>query len=287
MADMAPRLSVLQRSSLNWRIAAYTLMLLFTVLTVFPLTWLFYSSLKPHAEIMLHPMALPRAPSLDNYFRAWTMGSLGISLVNSFIYTICSTLITLFLALGAAFGITKFGFKKSAAFFTAVFAMGLMIAVHAVIIPLFILERTVGILNHRIGVILPYVAFDLPMSVMIAISYVRGIPGALIESAEIDGAKYRYVFWKMIVPLSTPVIATMVILSFLRHWNEFLFVFVFTTKVALKSLPVAITQFAGRQNIEYGLQYASLVIGILPMIIFYFCFHAQLIKGFGEGALKE
>jgi raffinose/stachyose/melibiose transport system permease protein len=276
----------LQRSPVSWRLSAYILMLLFTVLTVFPLVWLFYSSLKPHAEIMLHPMALPRSPSLDNYLRAWTMGSLGISLVNSFIYTISATLITLFLALAAAFGITKFGFK-SAAFFTGAFALGLMIAVHAVIIPLFILERMLGILNRRIGVILPYIAFDLPMSVMIAISYVRGIPDALIESSQIDGAKYRYVFWQMIVPLSTPVIATMVILSFLRHWNEFLFVFVFTTRAAMKSLPVAITQFAGRQNIEYGLQYASLVIGILPMIIFYFCFHAQLIKGFGEGALKE
>jgi raffinose/stachyose/melibiose transport system permease protein len=262
-------------------------MLAFTVLTVFPLAWLFYSSFKPHAEIMLHPLGLPRAPSLNNYIRAFTMGSLGISLVNSFIYTISATLITLFLSLAAAFGITKFNYKKSAAFFTAMFALGLMIAVHAVIIPLFLLERTVGILNRRIGVILPYVAFDLPMSIMIAISYIRGIPDAFIESAEIDGAKYRYVFWKMIVPLSTPVIATMVILSFLRHWNEFLFVFVFTTKVALKSLPVAITQFAGRQNIEYGMQYTSLVVGILPMILFYFFFHSQLIKGFGEGALKE
>ncbi|WP_425329144.1 hypothetical protein [Treponema phagedenis] len=77
------------------------------------------------------------------------------------------------------------------------------------------------------------------------------------------------------------------ILSFLHHWNEFLFVFVFTTKAALKSLPVAITQFAGRLNIDYGLQYASLVIGVVPMILFYIIFHAQLIKGFGEGALKE
>jgi raffinose/stachyose/melibiose transport system permease protein len=162
-----------------------------------------------------------------------------------------------------------------------------MITVHAVIIPLFLVEVKVGIINRRIGVILPYIAFDLPMSVMIAISYVRSIPDALVEAAEIDGAKYRYVFWKMIVPLSTPVIATMLILSFLRHWNEFLFVFVFTTKAAMKSLPVAITLFAGRNNIEYGLQYASLVIGIIPMIIFYFFFHTQLIKGFGEGALKE
>jgi raffinose/stachyose/melibiose transport system permease protein len=280
------RIAKLYRPPLNWRLAAYILMFFFTVLTVFPLVWLAYSSLKPHAEIMLHPLALPRRPSFDNYLRAWSMGNLGISLVNSFIYTITATLATLFLALAAAFGLTKFNFK-SAAFFTGAFALGLMIAVHAVIIPLFILERMVGIINRRIGVILPYVAFDLPMSVMIAISYVKGIPGAIIESAEIDGAKYRYIFWKMIVPLSTPVIATMVILSFLRHWNEFLFVFVFTTRMNLKSLPVAITQFAGRLNIEYGLQYASLVIGILPMMIFYFCYHSQLIKGFGEGALKE
>jgi raffinose/stachyose/melibiose transport system permease protein len=149
------------------------------------------------------------------------------------------------------------------------------------------MQARLGLINRRIGIILPYMAFDLPMSVMIAISFIKGIPNALLESAEIDGAKYRYVFWKMIVPLSTPVIATISILSFLRHWNEFLFVFVFTTRAAMRSLPVAITQFAGRQNIEFGLQYASLVIGILPMIIFYIFFHSQLIKGFGEGSLKE
>jgi raffinose/stachyose/melibiose transport system permease protein len=261
-------------------------MLGFAVLTVFPLVWLAYSSLKPHAEIIQNPLGLPRHPSFDNYIRAWSMGGLGVSLLNSFIYTVTATLSTLFLALAAAFGITKFPFK-SKSFFTAAFAVGLMITVHAVIIPLFLVEVKIGIINRRIGVILPYIAFDLPMSVMIAISYVKGIPDALIESAEIDGAKYRTVFWRMILPLSAPVIATMVILSFLRHWNEFLFVFIFTTKTALKSLPVAITQFAGRQNIEYGLQYASLVIGILPMIVFYFFFHAQLIKGFGEGSLKE
>jgi raffinose/stachyose/melibiose transport system permease protein len=283
MAENMPRLRM---APLYWRITAYILMAAFAILTIFPLVWLFYSSLKPHGEIIMHPLGLPLAPSLDNYFRAWERGDLGIALMNSVIYTIIATTATLFLALAAAFGITKFPFKSSA-FFTGAFAVGLMITVHAVIIPLFLAEVKAGIVNRRIGVILPYIAFDLPMSVMIAISYVRGIPNALIESAEIDGAKYRYVFWKMIVPLSIPVIATMAILSFLRHWNEFLFVFVFTTKAAMKSLPVAITLFAGRNNIEYGLQYASLVIGIIPMIIFYFFFHTQLIKGFGEGALKE
>ena len=278
--------NTLKRAPLKWKIGAYILMLVFAILTVFPLIWLLYSSFKLNAEIVLHPLGFPRSPTFYNYTESWAKGHLGTALINSFIYTISATVSTMLLAMAAAFGLTKFSFK-STKFFTSAFALGLMISVHAVIIPLFQLEAKLGITNTRLGVIIPYIAFDLPLSVMIAVSYVRGIPNAIIESAEIDGAKYRYVFWMMIMPLSVPVIATMVILSFLRHWNEFLFVFVFTTKLALKSLPVAITQFAGRMNIDYGLQYASLVVGVLPMILFYIVFHAQLIRGFGEGALKE
>ena len=276
----------LKKAPPAWRASAYAIMIAFALLTVFPLLWLGYSSLKPNAEIVKHPLALPQAPSLRNYVQAWTMGGLGISLLNSFVYTIAATASTLLLALSAAFGLAKFPFK-SARFFTSAFAVGLMITVHAVIVPLFLLEVRLGLINKRLGVVLPYIAFNLPMSILIALSFVRGIPDALIESAEIDGARYRRIFWGLILPLSGPVVTTMAILSFLQHWNEFLFVFIFTTKAALKSLPVAITQFAGRQNIEYGLQYASLVIGILPMICFYFLFHEQLKKGFGEGALKE
>lgn len=278
--------NTLKRAPLKWKIGAYILMFVFAILTVFPLIWLLYSSFKLNAEIVLHPLGFPRSPTFYNYTESWAKGHLGTALINSFIYTISATVSTMLLAMAAAFGLTKFSFK-STKFFTSAFALGLMISVHAVIIPLFQLEAKLGITNTRLGVIIPYIAFDLPLSVMIAVSYVRGIPNAIIESAEIDGAKYRYVFWMMIMSLSVPVIATMVILSFLRHWNEFLFVFVFTTKLALKSLPVAITQFAGRMNIDYGLQYASLVVGVLPMILFYIVFHAQLIRGFGEGALKE
>lgn len=280
------RQSRLSVAPFGWRISAYTVMLLFTVITVFPLLWLGYSSLKPNAEIILRPLGLPQAPSFDNYIRAWGMGDLGTALLNSLIYTGVSTVATVLLALSAAFGLSKFSFK-STKFFTGAFTLGLMLTVHAVIIPLFLAETKVGIINTRIGVILPYIAFNLPMSILIALGYMKGIPDPLIESAEIDGAKYGQIFWSLIMPLSAPVATTMAILSFLQNWNEFLFVFIFTTKRVLKSLPVAITQFAGRQNIEYGLQYASLVIGILPMFLFYILFHDQLVKGFGEGALKE
>jgi raffinose/stachyose/melibiose transport system permease protein len=278
--------SAMGKAPVSWRAASYALMLIFAVITIFPLLWLSYSSLKPNMEIMQRPLALPRSPTLNNYAVAWEMAGLGQALLNSAFYSISSTVLGVFIALGAAYGLAKFPFR-SRNFFISSFALGLMLTVHAVIIPLFLVEVKLGIVNTRLGIILPYVAFSLPMSIMIALSFVRGIPDALLESAEIDGAKYRYIFWRMIVPLSTPVIATMGILSFLGHWNEFLFVFVFTSSQALKSLPPAITIFAGKRTTEYGLQYAALVIGFLPMLIFYIAFHSQLIKGFSEGALKE
>ena len=278
--------SPLRRAPLPWRIGAYILMLAFAVLTIFPLVWLFYSSLKPNMEIMQHPLALPRNPTLRNYAVAWEMAGLSSALLNSAFYTVTSTVATVFIALAAAFALAKFPFK-SKRFFTGAFALGLMLTVHAVIIPLFLVEARIGLVNTRLGIILPYIAFGLPLSVMIALAYVRGIPDSIIESAEIDGARYRSIFWRIIAPLSTTVLTTMAILSFLSHWNEFLFVFVFTSSAALKSLPPAITIFAGKRMTEYGLQYAALVIGILPMLLFYLCFHSQLIKGFGEGALKE
>jgi raffinose/stachyose/melibiose transport system permease protein len=276
----------LHKAPAGWRMTALVVMVTFAVLTIYPLVWLLLSSFKLNAEIVLNPLGIPAAPTLENYTRAWTLGNLGTALWNSFLYSILATVGTVLLALAAAFAIAKFPFK-SAKFYLGAFTVGLMLTIHAGVIPLFLVESRLGLLNTWPGVILPYIAYNLPLTILIALGYLRGIPDAILESAEMDGAKYGRIFWALIVPLSAPVVATMTILSFLQNWNEFFFVFVFTTKVALKSLPVAITQFAGRLNVDYGLQYAALVIGILPMIVFYLVFHKQLKKGFGEGALKE
>lgn len=270
----------------RWKTIAYILMITFTILTVFPLLWLFYSSFKPHSEILTSPLALPKNPTVMNYVNAWKMGNLGVAVFNSIFYTGVATVATLFLAMAAAFGLTKFPYK-SKNFIYGAFTLGLLIAVQAVIVPLFIMESKMRIINTRLGVILPYIAFDLPMSILIAYSYIRSLPDALIEAATIDGANYFQVFFKIVFPCSVPVAATMVILSFLRHWNEFMFVFILTTGNSKRSLPVALNNFAGRLNVEYGMQFGALVIAIVPMIVFYFIFHNQLIKGFGEGALKE
>lgn len=270
----------------GWRVVAYAFLGFFTLLTLLPLAWMFFSSFKTQGDIMIRPLAFPLSPTLENYFLAWELGSMGRSFISSIIYTGVGTVGTVGLSMAAGFALTKFGYKSSR-FYFSFFMLGLLITVNAVIAPLYYLETRIGLYNTYAGVISPYIAFGMPMGVLLACSYVRGIPNALIEAASIDGAGYIRIFAAVIVPVSIPVISTISVLTFLRNWNEFILVFILTRGEGMRSLPVAINSFAGRLVSNYGLQLAALTLGTIPMILFYIATHNLLIKGFGEGALKE
>ncbi len=268
------------------RVVAYVVMILFTILTIGPLVWLFYSSFKLNSDIMQSTLGLPLHPTLENYARAWKLGQMGILLINSVIYTGVATAATVFLGVSTGYAFAKFHFRITA-FLYFFILLGLLITVQSVLAPLFIVETRLGIADTRLGVIVPYVAFGLPVAIYLATSYVAGIPSSLEESAVIDGASYLRIFWSIILPVSRPVVATMTILTFLSNWNEFVLILVLTSRSSLRSLPVGINAFAGVFNVDYGLQFAALVIGTIPMIIFYIFFHERLAQGFAEGALKE
>lgn len=275
-----------KRISTGWTIFSYAFLILFTLVTLVPIVWMSYSSFKLNGDILLDPMGLPKNPTLANYQKAFKYGNIFNAFKNSLIYTLVATSLTVLLSLSAGFALTKFG-KKSSKFYSALFTLGLLITVNSVITPLFIMETSTGLYNTRLGVILPYIAFGLPMSVLIATSFIHGIPDALIEAAVIDGATYIRIFFQIILIISTPVIGTIAILQFLNNWNEFLLVFTLTSGENMRSLPVTINSFAGRLNQDYGLQFAALVIGTLPMLVFYFLAHNAIVTGFGEGAIKE
>jgi raffinose/stachyose/melibiose transport system permease protein len=269
-----------------WRVFAYSVMAIFTLLTVGPLAWLTYSSFKPHPDIVANMLALPRTFHIENYVRAWTIGKLGGLILNSIFYSAVSTCITVFLALASGYGFAKFGYKISK-YFYAFFIMGLLITAHSVLVPLFVMETKLGIDDTRFGVILPYVGFGLPFMVYLATSYIRGIPDSMEEAAIIDGSSYLQVFWTIIRPMSGPVVATMLIFDFLSKWNEFVFVFVLTSRQEIRSLPVGVNAFVGGMSRDFGLLFAALVIATIPMIIFYIIFREQLARGFAAGAVKE
>ncbi len=275
-----------QQFHISWRAVAYIIMIGFTLLTVGPLVWLLYSSFKPHPEIVRNIFSLPTEVFVENYTRAWKLGNLGIYSLNSIFYSVTATLFSTLLALSAGYGIAKFGYKISGPIYFF-FMMGLLLTVHSILVPLFVMETKLGLDNTRLGVLLPYIAFRLPFLVFLATSYIKGLPTQIEEAAIIDGAGYMQIFWYVILPISRPVIATMLIFCFLGNWNEFAFVFVLTSKTVLRTLPVGINAFAGGMTRDYGMQFAALVIGTLPMIVFYIFFNKRIVEGFAAGALKE
>lgn len=270
----------------SWKILAYAVLLFFTILTVVPLIWLMYSSLKSNAEIVQNVFAFPKKINISNYVRVWKLAHIGTLFMNSIIYSGVSTVITVYLATSAGYAFSKFNFKVSK-YLYSFFLMGLLITVHAVLVPLFLLENFLHIDNTRLGVILPYVAFGLPFMIYLSTSYIKGIPDALVEAAIMDGATHIKILHRVIFPISRPIITTMTIFTFLANWNEFVFVLVLTSKESIKSLPLGINAFAGGMARNFGLLFAALSIATIPMIAFYVVFYKKIIEGFAAGAIKE
>ncbi|HHT79722.1 MAG TPA: carbohydrate ABC transporter permease [Spirochaetales bacterium] len=265
---------------------SYLLMITFTLLTIIPLTWMILSAFKPHALIVRHPLSPPMSWYIENFTLAWTQGHLGIYFINSTIYSLVATFFTVLFAMSSGYALSKFHYKSSR-FVSLLYTLGLLITVHSVIVPLFIMETKLGLSNTRLGVILPYIAFGLPFQVFLATTYIKGIPDAMQESAIIDGADFIQIFLRIIIPVATPIISTMFIYTFLGNWNEFILVLTLTSDLTVRSLPVGINSFAGGMSRDYGLQFAALVIGTVPMIIFYLIFKDKIAQGFAAGALKE
>lgn len=222
-----------------------------------------------------------------NYTSAWKRGTLGIKFVNSLIYTIVSTTLVVFLGLMLGYGVTKFKYAKIAAFVSGLIAVGYLLDVNQVIVPLFLMLTNLHLTNTHIGVILVYTAFGLPMAVMLSSTFIRGLPDSLIESAYIDGATPFRTFVSIIIPMTIPVIVTISIMTALGIWNEFLLVLVIATKDTTVSLPVGVSSFASRTGIQLGWQIAALIIATLPVLVVYFACQKKLAEGVAGGAIKE
>ncbi len=222
-----------------------------------------------------------------NYTSAWSRGELGMKFVNSIIYTLISTFLVVLLGLMLGYGTTKFKYKKVSAIIAAAIGLGYLLDVNQLLVPLFLMLTKMHLTNTHVGIILVYVAFGLPMSVMLSSTYIRGLPYSLVESAYIDGATPFKTFIAIIVPMTVPVIVTISIMTALGIWNEFLLVLVMASAEATKSLPVGIFSFSSRTGIQLGWQIAALIIATVPVLIVYFSSQKKLAEGVAGGAIKE
>lgn len=283
---LAVTIFAVSKSQRATKVFLYGIFVCAIFMAALPIIWLAYSSFKPLSEIALDQLALPKKWTFENYSNAWRLGKLGGYLVNSFIYTIGTTAVVIVLSLMTSFAFAKIYFKISV-FIKGLFMIGILITLQTLLIPLFLAESKIPFMyGSHLGILLPYIGISLPIAIYLGSEYIKGIPDAIIESARIDGATYFRIFTSIIFPMCKPVSVTIGIMTVLSIWNEFMFVFVLSGGDATRSLPVGIYAFSGPLGAEYGMQYAALMIGLAPLLIFYVFFHRRITEGFMAGALK-
>lgn len=287
------------------RALAYFVLALFSFITVYPIAWLLLNSFKSTNEFQMNMLGLPRVWTVDNYAGAWTIGEFDKLIGNSIIYTAGSTLGLILLALLSGFAFSKIRSKATLPIYSS-YILGILLTIQSLMVPLFLevttLDRILGDFfrllglfrgedfrlfhNTRFGVLLIYIGSALPVGIYLATGYIRGIPDAIIEAAEVDGAGYFRIFGSIITHMSNPIAMTLAILNIPTFWNEFALINILVSDANLKSLPLGIYRFSGALSSDYGKQFAALVIGMAPMLIFYIAFRKQITRGVAAGALK-
>jgi raffinose/stachyose/melibiose transport system permease protein len=263
----------------------YLMLAAFAVTTLFPLLWMGYTSLKSNREITMNTFSLPTVWHLENYVNAWQTARIGTYFLNSVVVSLAAVLLTILAGAAAGFILAKFRFRLRGLVY-GFFIIGMLIPLQSVLVPLFIQMRDFHLLDNPWSLILSYTAFGLPIAIFLMESFIRSFPDSLIEAAVLDGASIVRIFRSLVLPISSPVIATVSILSFLNNWEEFSFALIFLTKDEKKTLPLGLYNFLGAYTADYAGLMAALVIASVPLIVLYFLLQEQIIKGMTAGAVK-
>lgn len=267
-----------------WRIGISTFLVASAMVSLAPILWIVGLALRTGPDVYSRAV-IPASFRPQNFVDAWNQFGLGPLFVNSIIVTASSVAIAVTLSVLAAYGFARLRFRGSEVLFLMIL-LGLMIPPAALIIPLFVEIRSLGLYDTHVGLSLVYVAFGLPLSILILRSFFAGIPRELLEAARIDGATERWILWDVVVPLARAPIATVAILLFLFAWNDFFLALVLLRDAGTYTLPVGIAQFIGQYSTPYELVAAAVLIAAVPVFALYLALHRQFEQGVAEGAVK-
>ena len=263
------------------------IMLLFSLSCIFPLIWMLYSSLKVKREFNRDIISLPTNPTIQNFVDVLTNPDyhIGDSILNSVRTTVISVSLIVFFGFIVGYFLARIRFKGSKIIWMMLL-MGMLIPVHSLLVPIYVVFNRVGLSNQWFTLIIPYVAFGLPIAVFLCQSFIKEVPTALEEAASIDGCSFSGTLFKVIMPICKPIMITVAILQTFSCWNEFSFALVLIRDTALQTVPLAMTQFTGQFSSDYPKIMAAMLITMAPIVILYFAFSKQIIKGMVAGAVK-
>lgn len=256
------------------------------LICLFPFAWMALSSIKVLSELYtIPPRWWPEMPTWGNYAKVLFEFNIPKYFWNSVVISVGSTGLALILAIFASYGFARFNFSGKP-FWQAFVLIGQLLPTAAIIVPLFITLRVLGLVNTYWGLILVYMIVTLPLSVWMLTSYFKAIPVELEEAAIIDGSSRLGVLFRITLPLSLPGLIAVLVYSFVTTWNEFIFALTFATNSSVKTLPIGLSEFSTEFNTDWGGVMAASMVMTIPIALLFLVFQRLFVGGLTAGATK-
>lgn len=276
-------------------------MTIIALLFVTPVAWALMSAFKTQSDIRLRPWGLPEEIAWRNFVAAWE-GQVGLYLLNSVVVTVVAVAIILTLSAPAAYAFARLQFRGSIVLLGLIIS-GLLIPVHAVLVPLYQFNPGTRLLSagaqmwsglawfegrfgEWIAVLGPYIAFGLPLTVLLLRAYFIAIPRELSDAAAIDGCGHLRTLRNVFLPVARPAIATVAIFQAAWIWNELVLAMVFIKDPQQRTLMVGLLSFQGEHATDWGAVLAGVFVAVLPVLLLYFLFQRHIVAGLTAGAVK-
>ena len=266
------------------RIFSLLLLIVVSVSILYPLVWMVISSMKTYEEIYNNVWGIPAEWQIQNYAIAWEKG-IAQYFINSIIVTTTTIVSVLVISSMAAFALVKY--RSRFVDWSLLFIMiGMMLNPQIALIPLYTMLNNFGLINTPWALILPYISFRLPLSILLIRSYFMSIPKELEESAVMDGCTDLKIFAKIYLPMARPILTTVTVLTAYFAWNEFMFATIFISSENYKTIPSGLMNFRDALQTDWGVLLAGMVISAIPMIILLIFSQKYLMRGMTDGSVK-
>lgn len=266
--------------------ATYVVLIAAIIVTLFPFFWMVSSSFKPGPELFAAiPRLIPKNPTLVNYGKVWLQTDFPRYFLNSFKIAVIVTASSIAVSMYAAYAFSRYRFRGRESFGVVLLTTQMFPGI-LLILPLFLIVKSIGLFNTHAALILAYLAFSLPFSIWTLRGFFDAIPRELEEAATIDGASRLGAFHRIVLPISGPGIAAVGMFAFIRSWNEFLFALVLLQSKELSTLPLGLATFMEEFSFRWDLLMAGSTITTIPVLFFFLFMQRFIVQGLTAGAVK-
>ncbi|WP_239615570.1 carbohydrate ABC transporter permease [Cohnella mopanensis] len=261
------------------------LMIVLGIVFLVPFYFLFVNSVKTFGDLLTSAAALPKSIEWGNYSRAFDITNFPTALWNSVLITVVSNVLLVVICAMAAYYMVRNNSRFNR-FLFVIFVAAMVVPFQSIMIPLVKVTSTIGLMDSIPGLIICYLGFGVPMSVFLFHGFVKSIPLEIEEAATVDGSNAYGVFYRVVFPLMKPMLVTVFILNTLWIWNDYLLPSLILQSGKLSTIPIATFAFFGQYTKQWDLALPALVMGVLPIIVFFLFMQRYIIEGITAGAVK-